>query len=241
VWVFAKTGFLSIVAHQTRPKHLLVRSRFEGDIEAVFPRAQVEVTPAADYLYRAVIPKASVAARLAELARGIDYTSFKSSVPDERARTYLEVWSVMRLAHNWLSSRLFPKFDVSTDLECWIWTGAVSSAGYGVVQWDGRVRLAHRVIYELVNGELRDGLTVDHLCRNRACVNPSHLEAVTQRENVLRGESPAAENAIKSHCIRGHEFSESNTYHVQGSRRCRECSRIRAREGYHRRRARRAR
>ena len=82
---------------------------------------------------------------------------------------------------------------------------------------------AHRFAYTEAKGAIEDGLTIDHLCRVKACVNPSHLEAVTLRTNILRGENTAAKNARKTHCHRGHPFNEENTYRVPGGRACRQC------------------
>lgn len=96
---------------------------------------------------------------------------------------------------------------VKTD-SCWVWDGAIQGAGYGTA-WDKRIRkikLAHRLVYELLVGPIPDGLTLDHLCRNRACVNPEHLEPVSMKENVLRGISPSAQKARQVLCIRGHEL-----------------------------------
>jgi hypothetical protein len=80
------------------------------------------------------------------------------------------------------------------------------------------------VAYELAIGPIPEGLTIDHLCRNRGCVNPAHLEAVTNRTNLLRGDGIAALNARKTHCKRGHEFTPENTYvWREGTRACRAC------------------
>jgi len=83
---------------------------------------------------------------------------------------------------------------------CWEWTGSLDQNGYGMVRWQGPTRRAHRVIYELVRGPIPDGMEIDHLCRNRCCVNPDHLEVVDHRTNTLRGETIVAKWAVRTHC-----------------------------------------
>lgn len=111
--------------------------------------------------------------------------------------------------------------------DCWSWRRP-SPNGYGMIYANGRPQWAHRAGYELLVGPIPKGLELDHLCRNRACVNPAHLEPVIHRENCLRGVSRNAENARKTHCLRGHEFTPENTYHPpkRPTRRyCRACAR----------------
>jgi hypothetical protein len=115
---------------------------------------------------------------------------------------------------------------------CWLWTGTVSSSGYGVMRIDcskanpkGRLVYAHRYAFENTKGAVPKGLELDHLCRNRRCVNPDHLEPVTPRVNQLRGTGPAARNARKTHCSKGHLFAGQSLYlrPDTGNRQCLIC------------------
>jgi len=110
---------------------------------------------------------------------------------------------------------------------CWLWTNVPAKNGYGYLGVGGRSGRniqAHRIAYELAHGPIPDGLHIDHLCRVRNCVNPSHLEAVTNRENGLRGISPAAKHSRATHCPKGHSYSEQNTRRgSRGQRVCRIC------------------
>ena len=107
---------------------------------------------------------------------------------------------------------------------CWQWTGRTNGKCYGTFSDGGKRFMAHRWAYEHLRGPIPSGLTLDHLCRNRGCVNPNHLEPVTLRENILRGTSPAANQARQTHCIHGHEFTPDNTYiSGRGQRSCKQC------------------
>lgn len=109
---------------------------------------------------------------------------------------------------------------------CWIWQGAVDRDGYGRVKLAGKNRLAHRAFYEELVEPIPNGLTLDHLCRNRACVNPEHLEPVPLATNIRRGEGAGVQNGRKTHCDHGHKFTRENTYITRrGTRSCRECGR----------------
>ncbi len=111
---------------------------------------------------------------------------------------------------------------------CWIWT-AFSNRGYGTFRLNGRMIYAHIASYKIVNGEYDQNFDVDHLCRVTLCVNPSHLEPITHRENVLRGASS------KQFCSKGHLFDEANTiwekpskWQPYGRKRCRICVRAKS-------------
>lgn len=99
---------------------------------------------------------------------------------------------------------------------CWNWAGAVSNRSYGSIYYEGRMQKAHRVMWIISRGEIPNVMDLDHLCRNRICINPEHLEPVTRSENLLR--SPLMDrNSRRTHCIRGHEFTEENTRYRPGS------------------------
>jgi hypothetical protein len=108
---------------------------------------------------------------------------------------------------------------------CWLWQGALLPNGYGRFHGSVSNEYAHRAAYRLYVGTIPVGLQIDHRCRVRHCVKPTHLEAVTQRENLLRGDTIVARNAAKTTCVRGHEFTHRNSY---GHRACRTC--LRAKE-----------
>ena len=118
-----------------------------------------------------------------------------------------------------------PRYIVDDATGCWNWQWAKDSDGYGI--WrdeNGKKGRAHRICWESEHGPIPDGMVIDHLCRNTSCVNPSHMEVVTTRENTLRGNNGPAQNARKTHCKRGHPLDETNTYvDPSGYRQCRKC------------------
>ena len=125
-----------------------------------------------------------------------------------------------------LTERFWSKVDRSGGPDaCWPWTGATMNGGYGNFRGGyGHNVKAHRFAYELMVGPIPDGLTIDHLCRHPVCVNHAHLEPVTMRENILRGQSASALNAAKTHCHYGHPLSGANLYAPRrGGRQCRTC------------------
>lgn len=135
--------------------------------------------------------------------------------------------------------RFAKKFKINGENGCWEWCASKNQKGYGQFDMNRIQYKAHRVSYAIKHGGLYSQLQIDHLCRNRGCVNPDHLELVTNKENVLRGELPRTSKerfANQTHCKRGHEFTEANTHiHMQTeatgkiykARHCLSCRRIR--------------
>lgn len=116
----------------------------------------------------------------------------------------------------------FPDTKLGLTGRCWEWLGGVNGTGYGRCWVHGKMKASHNVSYELLNGKLSDGLELDHLCKNHSCVNPSHLEPVTHKENVLRSESIAAVNAAKTSCPMGHPYHDKTN--SKGKRICLVCA-----------------
>lgn len=131
--------------------------------------------------------------------------------------------------------RVWAKIDRQTD-GCWVWLGSVMPNGYGRQGSE----LAHRLVYELLVGPIPDGLTLDHLCRCKRCVNPAHLEPVTAAENTARAmpyRNHRNGRAERTSCPEGHPYDEANTLLVGSWRRCRACNRERQRKLHAARRA----
>ncbi|GAP46906.1 HNH endonuclease signature motif containing protein [Streptomyces azureus] len=129
--------------------------------------------------------------------------------------------------------RLWPRVTQS-ESGCWIWTGRRFKAGYGAFDLNQKAMYAHRIMYMIFIGEIPQGAHLDHLCRVRECCNPQHLQAVTCHENIMRSPiAPAAVNADKTHCKRGHPLSGDNLeVREDGGRRCRTCAITSARQRY---------
>ena len=127
-----------------------------------------------------------------------------------------------------LQERFDSKYEAIPFSGCWIWTGAIIPQGYGTIEVNGKTVGAHRVSYELHRGQIPKCHVIDHLCKMPGCVNPHHLEAVTQSQNVRRGNLASVTKALGkavTHCKWGHEYSLKNTYiDKKGRRNCRMCN-----------------
>lgn len=150
-----------------------------------------------------------------------------------------------------------PRYEIDPVTGCWLWTGATNPKGYGQMRVEGEkhMQYAHRVFYERAKGPIPSGMFLDHTCHDpdtcvggpecphRRCVNPDHLEPVTNRENSYRGQTrPGSTHKpgrkpkpLLTHCKRGHEFTPENTIvPADGARRCRACDNLRQREAWRR-------
>lgn len=129
-----------------------------------------------------------------------------------------------------MPERFWRKVEVDPETGCWLWTAYLTSAGYGQFQFGCRHEFAHRAAYAGLVGPIPEGLQIDHLCRNRRCCNPDHLEPVTQKENLLRGDTIVAACAAKTHCPHGHPYAGDNLrIQGKGARYCKICNRLRQR------------
>lgn len=128
-----------------------------------------------------------------------------------------------------LPEQIRSKIVVDEITGCWCWSAAhFQSTGYARIKYNSHDGCAHVVVYKLLVGDVPEGLELDHLCRNRGCVNPAHLEPVTHRENMMRGDTITSANAKKMYCIHGHPLFGPNLYVYKsgkrkGKRRCRVC------------------
>lgn len=133
-----------------------------------------------------------------------------------------------------VQERLVSKIAHDLVTDCHLWTGRINRGGYGQLSLGGRTCLAHRLAYEQAHGPIPAELVVDHLCRTRHCVNPAHMEIVTQAENLRRGRKFAG---LDVHCKHGHPWSDENTTTgSRGQRVCRECNRIKSKAYFARKR-----
>lgn len=111
-----------------------------------------------------------------------------------------------------------------TESGCWIWNGTINNRGYGHIGFHGKLFMAHRLFFELYNGPILPGFQINHLCRVKCCVNPSHLESVTAQQNMLYGPTS---NTLKTHCRCGRPYDLLDS---QGRRRCKTCKYLRHEE-----------
>lgn len=122
---------------------------------------------------------------------------------------------------------------------CWVWLGSLNHAGYGRIMVNGKRQMVHCYSYETLMGKsIPSGLVIDHLCRNRRCINPSHLEPKTRKENILAPGSLSSVAIIKfqktkTHCPSGHKYTTENTYlNKRGHRHCKVCTRAQSNKSY---------
>lgn len=145
-------------------------------------------------------------------------------------RAKLRFWShkcknIPKLTNHQIA-RFWSQVDVGSKTECWEWRTGLTDTGYGQTTFNFKTYRAHRVAYTFFYGAIREGYTLDHLCKNRKCVNPNHLEVVSSYENMLRSDTSLINNYKKTHCKRGHAYSGKNLSLIKGHRLCRACMRM---------------
>lgn len=138
-----------------------------------------------------------------------------------------------------LIERILSRIEVEPETGCWLWPGATVRGGYGQIASErrGYQVIVHRALYELLVGPIPDGLNLDHVkergCRHTNCCNPDHLEPVSQRENLMRGDTVTARHAAATHCPQGHAYDAENTrFERRGGRACRACNAAAAQRRY---------
>lgn len=155
-----------------------------------------------------------------------------TSVPNRPDLALVQVGDIVRVKNDEVSiprrsiTLFWSKVHGAGVESCWEWKGEIGDNGYGRFAAAGRRHLAHRLAWQLMHGVLPRHLQLDHTCRNRACVNPWHLDPVTGLENNRRGTSPSALNRLVTNCPMGHPYDAENTYEHDGQRLCKECRRI---------------
>lgn len=126
--------------------------------------------------------------------------------------------------------RFFDKVYIEDEQACWLWLGHKNILGYGKLSYKGKIKQAHRVIFEIIGQPIKYNLVVDHMCKNTSCVNPSHLREVTFKQNIFENSnSPAYTRKVSTHCERGHKWTDDNIYWAKGKngviyRHCRKCT-----------------
>jgi HNH endonuclease len=165
-------------------------------------------------LYYKSAPSETVYPSLASAGAG-SLIPDRGGFPLERSviQTTNAIQDILRFGNPRDVKRFLAKIQVNQETRCWLWTASCHyREGYGKFGYQGRTIEAHRWAWLATHGAFPPPpFELDHLCRVRRCVNPFHLEAVTARENLLRGIGPSAQNAAKTHCKRGHEFTAENT------------------------------
>lgn len=139
-----------------------------------------------------------------------------------------------------IDQRFWEKVDTTAGEGCWQWLAYKSPSGYGTIRINKKNTMAHRQAYELLVNKIPSDMTVDHLCKNPSCVNPSHMEIVTLSENVIRAKpwekacvASGVVQSSKMSCPKGHSYDNINTYVTpKGRRDCKECRRAACRRNY---------